>query len=176
VVTNPPFSLFREFLSLLFQYNKKFLIIGNMNAITYKETFKLIKNNKLWLGINSPKEFVQPDGSVKKFGNICWFTNLEHKRRNEPLFLYKQYNDKEYPKYDNYDAIEVSKTTDIPMDYDGVMGVPISFLTKYNPSQFEIVGIDREMMEKDHGYVSRFFIRGSEVYARILIKHKSTPK
>ena len=118
VVTNPPFSLFREYVAQLMQYGKKFLIIGNMNAITYKEIFSYIKNNELWLGITSVKDFIQPNGEIKKFGNICWFTNLEHNKRNEELILYKHYNPTEYPKYDNYDAIEVSKVAEIPMDYE----------------------------------------------------------
>ena len=141
VVTNPPFSLFREYVAQLMQYGKKFLIIGNMNAITYKEIFSYIKNNELWLGITSVKDFIQPNGEIKKFGNICWFTNLEHKKRNEELILYKHYSPTEYPKFENYDAIEVSKVAEIPMDYDGVCAVPISFLDKYCPNQFRIVGL-----------------------------------
>ena len=140
VVTNPPFSLFREYIAQLMEYGKKFLIIGNMNAITYKEIFPYIKNNELWLGMNWVKDFVQPNGEVKKFGNICWYTNLEHNHRNTELDLYKKYSADEYPKYANYDAIEVSKVSEIPMDYDGVMGVPITFLYKYCPTQFEIIG------------------------------------
>ena len=141
VVTNPPFSLFREYVAQLMQYGKKFLILGSMNAITYKEIFPYIKNNELWLGITSVKDFIQPNGEIKKFGNICWFTNLEHKKRNEELILYKSYNPTEYPKYENYDTIEVSKVAEIPMDYDGVCAVPISFLDKYCPNQFRIVGL-----------------------------------
>lgn len=118
VVTNPPFSLFRQYVAQLMQYGKKFLIIGNMNAITYKEIFPYIKNNELWLGITSIKDFIQPNGEIKKFGNICWFTNLEHNKRNEELILYKHYNPTEYPKYENYFAIEVSKVAEIPMDYE----------------------------------------------------------
>ena len=155
VVTNPPFSLFREFVAQLVEYDKKFLIIGNQNAITYKETFKLIKDNKLWLGCTNPKDFIVPeyygdkdstwidDNGVKhqKFGNISWFTNLEIKKRHEDLILYKKYIPEEYPKYDNYDAINVDKTKDIPMDYSGAMGVPITFLDKYSPEQFEIISL-----------------------------------
>ena len=125
--------------ALLMQYKKKFLIIGNMNAITYKEVFPLIKENKMWLGTQYVKEFTSNTNEVKKFGNILWFTNLDHKKRNEEVDLYKTYNAEEYPKYDNYDAIEVSKTSDIPIDYDGTMGVPITFLFKYCPTQFEII-------------------------------------
>lgn len=141
VVTNPPFSLFREYIAQLVEYDKKFIIIGNKNAITYKETFKFLKDDKVWLGYTSPKEFVKDDGNIQKFGNIGWFTNLEIKKRYEDIILYRTYNEQDYPKYDNYDAIEVSKTKDIPMDYDGAMGVPITFLDKYNPDQFEILGI-----------------------------------
>ena len=145
VVTNPPFSLFREYVGQLVEYEKQFLIIGNNNAITYKEIFKHIKENRLWLGV-SPRSmrFKQPDGSLKDV-NACWFTNLPHHRRNEELILFHTYagNEDKYPKYDNYDAIEVSKVVDIPCDYEDVMGVPITFLDKYNPEQFEIVGITK---------------------------------
>lgn len=169
VVTNPPFSLFRNYVKQLMDYNKKFLIIGSQNAITYKEIFPYIKNNQLWLGMNWVKEFIQPNKEIKKFGNICWFTNVENKKRNKPLDLYRKYNPTDYPKYDNYDAIEVSKVTDIPEDYNGVMGVPITFLDKYCPTQFEIVGIDR-YVEDNPNYGHRFNINGKECYARILIK------
>ena len=171
VVTNPPFSLFREYVAQLMKYGKKFLIIGSMNAITYKEIFPYIKNNELWLGMNWVKDFVQPNGEVKKFGNICWYTNIGHSRRNTELDLYKNYSADEYPKYDNYDAIEVSKVEKIPMDYDGVMGVPITFLDKYCPTQFEIVGLDRYVEDNPH-YGHRFHINGKETYARILIRRK----
>ena len=139
VVTNCPFSLFRKYVSHLMKYGKKFLIIGNQNAITYKEIFPYIKNNELWLGMNWVKDFVQPNGEAKKFGNICWYTNLEHSHRNTELNLYKKYSEDEYPKYQNYDAIEVSKVSEIPINYDNVMGVPITFLGKYCPTQFEII-------------------------------------
>ena len=143
VVTNPPFSLFREFVALLMKYEKKFVIIGSMNAITYKEIFPLIKDNKIWLGYTQPKIFIQPDGSEKKFGNILWYTNLEIPKRHEPMLLggsYERGSKKGmFPKYDNYDAINVDRVCDIPEDYDGVMGVPITFLDKYCPEQFEIV-------------------------------------
>ena len=171
VVTNPPFSLFREYVAQLMQYGKKFLIIGSMNAITYKEIFPYIKNNELWLGIAPIKDFIQPNGEIKKFGNICWFTNLEHKKRNEELILYKHYNPTEYPKYENYDAIEVSKVAEIPMDYEGVMGVPISFLDKYCPNQFEIIGIANSAK-----YIGDFpcltIIDGKRIYNRILIRKR----
>lgn len=146
VVTNPPFSLFRDYIAMLVEYGKKFLVIGNQNAITYKEIFPLIKTNKLWTGNNMVKTFrvpqvtnknceVLPNGDIiAKFGSICWFTNLDIKKRHEEITLYKKYNEEEFPKYDNYDAIEVSKVCEIPKDYDGVMGVPITFLYRYNPS------------------------------------------
>jgi hypothetical protein len=177
VVTNPPFSLFREFVSLLEERGKKYLIIGSQNAITYKETFKLIKANKIWLGINLCKEFVQPDGTIKKFGNIGWFTNLTHHKRNETLALGASIKDMDYPQYDNYDAIEVSKTCNIPFDYDGVMGVPITFLTKYNPEQFEILSANdhtREGCERSDSAseIDSPILKGKRLYKRILIKRK----
>lgn len=153
VVTNPPFSLFREYVAQLIEYNKKFLIIGHQNAITYKEIFPLIKENKLWLGYGfkgGAGHFISnyedkatagnhKEGMIRVSG-VTWFTNLETQKRHEDLILYKKYTPEEYPKYDNYNAINVNKVADIPYDYDGVMGVPITFLDKYNPTQFEIVG------------------------------------
>ncbi|MCL4400230.1 adenine-specific methyltransferase EcoRI family protein [Patescibacteria group bacterium] len=163
VVTNPPFSLFREYLAQLAEYNKKFLIIGNINAITYKECFKLIKDNKMWLGASihsGDREFRVPDDyplnaagyRVDSDGHkyirvkgVRWFTNLDYEERHESLVLYKKYVTEEYPKYDNYDAINIDKTNEIPMDYNGIMGVPVTFLDKYNPEQFEVLGItDRQ--------------------------------
>ncbi len=149
VVTNPPFSLFREYVSYLMEYKKQFVIIGNVNAITYKEFFPLLRNNKIWIGFNHVKEFIQPNGTIKKFGNICWYTNLDIKKRHENLILYKNYTPENYPHFDNYDAINVDKTTDIPCDYDGVMGVPITFMDKYSPEQFEIVGYTAKDMGVD---------------------------
>lgn len=140
VVTNPPFSCFRTYVAQLMEYNKKFLIIGNKNAITYKEFFPLLKDNKVWIGHNNVKEFKQPDRSVKKFGNIGWFTNLDISKRHEELILWKKYTPEEYPRYDNYNAINVNKVSEIPVDYDGVMGVPITFMDSFSPSQFEILG------------------------------------
>ena len=153
---------------------KQFLIIGNLNAITYKEVFKLIKDGKLWLGHTHPKVFLQPDGSEKKFGNICWFTNLPTERRAEDLILYKTYygHEDEYPTYDNYDAIEVSRVKNIPMDYDGVMGVPITFLDKHNPEQFEMLGLDVDLVHAKTGKTSRFILNGKTLYARIAIRKK----
>ena len=183
VVTNPPFSLFREYVAQLMEYGKKFLIIGNKNAITYKEIFPLIKDNKLWLGISAPKAYSTPLKEVEnektqykengvvyqKFGNHGWFTNIKDAKRNLPLDLYKKYNPNDYPKYDNYDAINVDKTKDIPMDYDGVMGVPVSFLDKYCPTQFEIVGIHGNCYDYTKPKKS-LAINGKKVYIRIMIR------
>lgn len=168
VCTNPPFSLFREYISQLMEYDKQFLIIGNTNAITYKETFNFILNGRVWLGNTHAKEFRKPTGEIKKFGNICWFTNLSHKKRNEKIILWKQYSPEEYKQYDNIDAIEVSKTNEIPEEYNGIMGVPITFLEKYNPEQFEIVGNEYTLnIEKGRGYIN-----GKRIYSRIFIKHR----
>lgn len=192
VVTNPPFSLFREYVKQLMDYNKKFIIIGSMNAITYKEIFPLIKDNKLWFGCSlsgtkcsfiAPEDYegknVYYENGIKfgKINNAIWFTNIEHKKRNAPLFLFKKYNSNEYPKYDNYDAIEVSRVENIPMDYNGVMGVPITFLDKYCPTQFEIVGWSRHNdLNMDGGYWlggnSDATINNQIVYRRILIRKK----
>lgn len=142
VVTNPPFSLFREYVAQLMEYEKEFLIIGNKNSITYKEFFPLLKDNKVWIGYESPAEFGTPEGITKKINGLSrWFTNLDIKKRHEKLILWKNYTSEEFPTYDNYDAINVDKVTDIPCDYDGVMGVPITFMDKYNPEQFEIIGL-----------------------------------
>lgn len=153
VVTNPPFSLFREYVAQLAEYKKKFLIIGNQNSITLKEIFPLVKDNKIWFGNSKVKEFNKPDGTTQKFGNVGWFTNLDHGRRHQPLSLMtvsdnKKFNKKlqgkqAYEKYDNFDAIEVPFVDAIPSNYDGVMGVPVSFLDKHNPEQFEIVGLTK---------------------------------
>lgn len=181
VVTNPPFSLFRDYVATLVEYGKQFLIIGNKNAITYKEIFPLIKENKMWLGISSPNEYRLPNGEItKQVNGLCkWFTNLEHKKRNYPLDLYMKYSNEYYPKYDNYDAIEVSKTCEIPMDYEGVMGVPITFLDKYNPEQFEILDArnytDNVKLQNKSTYLIKDkdgAINGKATYARILIRHK----
>ena len=172
VVTNPPFSLFRDYVKQLMDYNKKFLIIGNSNAITYKVIFPYLKDNQLWLGINWVKEFIQPNGEIKKFGNICWFTNIPHNKINKPLYLYRKYNTTDYPKYDNYDAINVDKVTDIPEDYDGVMGVPITFLDKYCTKQFEILGHEHDTDGKGSS-VGKFKLNWKCVYKRLLIKKVS---
>lgn len=194
VVTNPPFSLFREFITLMMQFNKKFLVIGNMNAVTYKEVFPYIKNNQMWYGpsiSSGDRMFRVPDEyelnaagcGIDLNGNkfirvkgVRWFTNIEHSKRHLPLDLYKRYNSTEYPKYDNYDAIECGKTCDIPMDYDGVIGVPITFLDKYCPDQFEILGLmsgakGENLTNGDDGR-AKFYINNKGVYARILIRHK----
>jgi len=190
VVTNPPFSLFREYVTQLAESGKRFLIIGNHNAITYKEVFKLIRDDKLWLGYMHPVNFQVPDDyeqrehrswrdengrNWRSLGNACWFTNLDIAKRHEDLTLYKTFDPKVYPKFDNYEAIEVSKVADIPDDYHGVMGVPITFLDKHNPDQFEIVGLIAGNIKglagipsgtgKDGPYVS-----GKLKYGRILIR------
>jgi hypothetical protein len=195
IVTNPPFSLFREYVSQLIEYDKKFLIIGNVNAITYKEIFKLVKENKLWLGASihsGDREFGVPDDypltaasyRIDNEGNkyirvkgVRWFTNLDYKERHEDLILYKKYNPKEYPNFDHYDAINVDKTKDIPMDYVGAIGVPITFLDKYNPEQFDIIeGLNRYSIldgptEDTRGkYLAQF--NGKPCYVRIVIKNK----
>ena len=194
VVTNPPFSLFREYVTQLINYSKKFIIIGNQNAISYKEIFKLFKENKLWLGYRSgDMSFRVPDDSTprstrfwidedgkkwRSMGNVCWYTNLDTTKRHEDLVLYKTYSPEEYPKFDNYDAINVNKTSDIPMDYDGLMGVPITFFDKYNPDQFEVIdGIGRysilnnEETKRAGKYLS--MINGKAIYFRIIIKRKN---
>ena len=187
VVTNPPFSLFREYVAQLIEYDKKFLIIGSQNAITYKDVFQYFKEDKIWIGYKSgdmafqvpehyePREtryWEDEEGQKwRSLGNICWFTNLDISKRDEDLILYKTYNAEEYPKYDNYDAINVGKVAEIPMDYKGKMGVPITFLDKYNPSQFEIIGLDR-YVEDNPSYGRRFSVDGRETYARIIIKNK----
>ena len=141
VVTNPPFSLFREYVAQLIKYDKKFLIIGSDNAITYKDIFPLLKDNKMWLGVSPRGMNFETINNEFINVNANWYTNLHTKKRNDIILLYKKYNKKDYPKYDNYDAIEVSKVKDIPMDYDGVMGVPITFMDKYNSEQFKILGM-----------------------------------
>lgn len=150
VVTNPPFSLFREYVAQLIEYNKKFLIIGNKNAISFKDIFLYFKHNKIWYGYSSPNEFILPGNIITKRinGLTRWFTNLDTRKRHEELVLFKKYNPEEYPKYANYDAIEVSRVTEIPEDYYGEMGVPITFLDKHNPEQFEIIGSSRNLGKK----------------------------
>ena len=194
VVTNPPFSLFRQYVAQLMEYGKKFIIIGNKNAISYKEIFPYIKNNQLWLGVSitsGDREFLIPNDYVThspslhfdEKGNkylrvpgVCWFTNVDNKSRFEPLDLYKRYSFEDYHKYDNYDAIEVGTTAEIPMDYDGVMGVPITFLFKYCPTQFEIIDINPHffsMVEKGLPKPKQLSLKSygkKDPYARILIK------
>jgi len=195
IVTNPPFSLSREFLAWIMEANKQFLIIGNMNAITYKEVFPLIKANKIWLGATNfntgmyfkvPNDFIyadtykfdrEQDGvKVNRVPGVCWFTNLDHGRRHKPLQLMTEAEiikfdtKKPFEKYDNYDAIEISLAKNIPSDYKGVMGVPISFLDKYNPKQFEIVKFRKGDDDKD------LVVKGKCPYFRILIKNKKVKK
>lgn len=195
VVTNPPFSLFRDYVAQLIMYDKKFIIIGNQNAITYKEIFHLLKTNKIWLGYKSgAQEFFVPmtfekdntyinaNGKrIAKFGNICWFTNLDTTKRHEDITLYKSYNSTDYTKYDNYPAINIDKVIEIPFDYLGCMGVPITFLDKYNPEQFEIIdAINRyslydvfntnEQVRNNHSHTCN--INGKAKYFRIVIRRK----
>lgn len=195
IVTNPPFSLFREYVDQLIKYDKKFLIIGNLNAITYKESFKLIKDNKMWLGYNNgvktylvSDNYEQANISIgidnKKYatmGNTGWFTNLDITKRHESIDLYKKYSFNEYPKYDNYNAINVNKVLDIPLDYNDIMGVPITFLDKYNPEQFLILGM-ASSAGYDKGIVgipfigkkdARPLIDGKNTYARVFIKYNN---
>lgn len=179
VVTNPPFSLFREYLAQLMEYNKKFLIVGNQNAITYKEVFPLIKNNKVWLGYGfkggaahffSPYEDIATASDHRadmiRVSGVTWFTNLPIPKRNEFIDLVCRYSPEEYPKYDNYDGIDVGRTADIPCDYTGAMGVPITFLDKYNPEQFEIIKFRKGDDDKD------LSVNGKCPYFRILIRNK----
>jgi hypothetical protein len=199
VVTNPPFSLFRDFVTQLVKYDKKFLVVGSQNAITYKEVFQLIQENKIWLGVKSgdmafrvpdhyaPREtryWEDTDGQKwRSLGNACWFTNLDFPRRHEDLILYKTYNPVDYPTYVNYDGIEVGRTVDIPMDYPGAMGVPITFLSQHNPDQFEILG-NSGTLSTPLQYVvpgqkgsGRFYLDNGDgtyrrLYDRIVIRNK----
>lgn len=187
VVTNPPFSLFRDYVAQLVEYKKKFLILGDQNAITYKETFGYIKDDKVWLGYDNggTKWFQVPDNyeiqtesrkkienGVKYFsmGRIVWFTNLDTRKRHENIDLYKKYSPEEFPKYDDYDVINVNKVSDIPKDYDDVMGVPITFVDKYNPKQFEILGLANSA--RWIGYKCFTIIGGRKIYNRIIIKRQ----
>lgn len=187
VCTNPPFSLFREYVHQLIRYNKKFLIIGSINAITYKEFFPLIQNNQVWSGYTKPKQFINPDGKIEKLGNVQWWTNLDTTRRHELLTLYETYSIDKYPTYTNYDAINVNKTVEIPKDYNGKMGVPISFLDKYNPDQFEIIGYSREVAKPISDFANEgtytqggpaFYVpdgnKYKRLYGRIVIKKKES--
>lgn len=196
VVTNPPFSLFRDYVALLIQHGKQFCIIGNQNALSYREIFPLVKDNKMWLGYNSGHFwFKVPDSYEEKktdfkidetgqkwrrMGNICWYTNMDIEKRHENMTLFRNYTADNYPIYDNYNAIEVGRTADIPCDYYGVMGVPLTFMCQYNPEQFEIVGQTHsgdttpevEALRTDalHRHGGR--INGKEKFARILIRRK----
>tara|TARA_A100001011_G_scaffold391751_1_gene477865 strand:+ start:1063 stop:2079 length:1017 start_codon:yes stop_codon:yes gene_type:complete len=199
VVTNPPFSLFREYIKQLHEFNKKFLIIGTWNAISYNEVFNLIMENKLWIGFNSNRNFsgfivpenynlygteakIDKDGNrIVSSNNTCWFTNLEISKRNEELILYKKYNKNDYNEYDNYKAINIDNVKNIPKDYNGIMGVPITFINKYNPNQFKIIGSDYQVKSGDlnwmikdqwEGKLDRGYINGKRLYSRIFIKNK----
>lgn len=185
VVTNPPFSLFREYIAQLMEYGKDFIVIGNQNAVTYREILPLIKNNKIWLGYNSghfwfrvPDSYEEKKTDFKvdekgqkwrRMGNICWFTNIDIKKRHEDMPLFRNYSPEKYPKYDNYDAIEVSRIADIPCDYYGVMGVPVTFMNKYNPEQFEILGDSRYHDGQDYSDDINV-VNGKTLYRRLLIR------
>ena len=187
VVTNPPFSLFRDYMALLISYEKSFLIIGNLNAVKYKEILPLFMTDKVWLGCNSGHYwFKVPDSYEEKktdfkidengqkwrrMGNICWYTNLDTERRHEDMTLFRKYSPEIYPEYDNYDAIEVSKTADIPCDYYGVIGVPITFMTKHNPEQFSIVGVLNSGSANEYDF-AKAILNGKQLYARVLIQRK----
>lgn len=184
VVTNPPFSLFREYVDLLIKHSKKFLIIGSQNNVTYKETFKLLKENKIWLGNNSgDMAFMVPDSykpretrywqdekgqKWRSMGNICWYTNLDIQKRHTEIVLYKNYTAEEYPKYDNSNVININKVSEIPCDYYEPMGVPITFFDKYNPEQFEILGIANSARCID--YQCFTIINGKKIYNRVIIQ------
>lgn len=191
VVTNPPFSLFREYVAQLTKYDKKFLIVGTWYAIAYKEIFPLIKANKLWMGMNSNRDFsgfIVPKhyslhGAETKIdesgdrlvstNNTCWFTNIDNDSRHEEFILHQEYNPEKYPFYDNYDAIDVSRTNNIPADYNGIMGVPVTFMNKYNPSQFEIVGCNRGIGQDPDGVYGRSsYLNGKETFQRLFIRHR----
>ncbi len=196
VVTNPPFSLFSEYVAQLADSGKGFIIIGHQNAITYKNVFPLIKDNRLWLGYGFKRNmahFVAPhyedtasdadhrEGMIRVSG-VLWYTNMDHSKRHEEMILVQRYrgNEDAYPRYDNYDAIEVSKTQDIPCDYSGAMGVPITFLTKYNPDQFEIIGATESEGQgssfglwKSEAGVAQACINGVRVYKRLFIRNRS---
>ncbi len=179
VVTNPPFSLFREYIAQLMEYDKEFVIIGNKNAITYREFFPLLQENKVWIGYTIPNNFILPDGTITKQQNglTRWFTNLDIDKRHDIKPLTKNYkgHKENCPKYDNYNAINIDKVDDIPKDYKGIMGVPITFLDKYNPEQFEIIGLDRYTIPKQFLVDGRAAINGKPKYARILIQRKEVP-
>jgi len=176
VVTNPPFSLFRPYVAQLLEYEKDFLLIGSIQAITYKGIFPSIRGGKIRIGRTYPKVFTQPDGTLKKFGSICWFTTLEQETQQAKLPLYKKYTPEEYPFYDNYRAINVSKTKEIPMDYSEVMGVPISFLTKFNSDQFEILGCSYTYGDPvgyhTEGTTFDVLIGGKTIYTRLFIRRR----
>ncbi len=185
VVTNPPFSLFKEYVAQLVKYDKQFVIIGNTNALSYKEIFQLFKKDQIRTGFtnfNIGMLFEVPDyyekyqkivngRKIARVSTSCWFTNLKVSKHNDKIVLYEKYDPERYPKYDNYDAINVNKYTEIPCDYDGVMGVPITFLDKFNPEQFELVGqmVTTKVDDFNYGYP---YINGKKIYARILIRRK----
>jgi hypothetical protein len=178
VIGNPPFSLFREYIDQLMEHGKELVIIGNINALTYKNVFGYIQANRLWTGNHHPKKFLQPDGSIKQLGNICWFTNMPVPKLLEPIELWRKYTPEMYPRYDNYDAINVNRVWDIPVDYPGVMGVPKTYLTVHCPAQFEIVGVDESagkggscgLWDEASG-VAQPLVNGQRRFSRVFIRH-----
>lgn len=189
VVTNPPFSKLRLYMAQLMEHKKKFLIIGNMNAVFYKEIFPLLQKNKIWMGVKKaynmnmiiPKHLISEDFKFKINDNgdaiadipmVMWFTNLTHKRRKEDILLYREYNEKDFPKYDNYDAIEVGLVKEIPKNYYGKIGVPKTFMSKHNPNQFEVLGRDTDMTKDGKGLK----LNGKNVFARFIIQRKRKKK
>ena len=175
VVTNPPFSLFRKFVGTLLNHHKQFLIIGNLNAVTFKEFFPYIKNQKVWTGYNHPNRFLKCDGitlNPKQFNNLCWYTNIGNIKEVPFLKLNVTYDPILYQRYDNYNAIHIKRIRDIPDNYSGIMGVPVNFIEKWNPKQFIMLGIDRYVPDNPN-YGHRFTINGKETYARLLIKKGS---
>lgn len=180
VVTNPPFSLFKEFINLLFEEKKYFLIIGNSNALSFKKILENIKANKIRLGINCVRWFFSPNGDLCEGARSFWYTNLDIKQKYQRLNVSKSYSTTKYLEYDNYKAIEISKTKDIPYDFEGIMGVPITFLSKYNPEQFEIIGADYQVKDGElshiankewKGKLDRAYLNGKRLYSRIFIKN-----
>jgi len=177
VITNPPFSLFKEYIKMLVDSNKYFIVVGNMNALTYKETFNYIYNNNIWLGYyTGPKDFTNPyDDEIHQM-NTEWYTNIPHNRRFNPIMFMEKYDESKYQKYDNYDAIECSRVKNIPCDYTGKIGVPISFLKDYCPSQFELIGMmsgaKGEHLINGNDKRPKFYVNGKGVYARAIIKWK----
>ena len=173
VVTNVPFSLFREILAILDESGRDFLVMGNLMDLSMKEVWSLVQDGRVWLGASGrATSFSTPGGGEKAMGNVVWYTNMEHRRRREEIPLAMSYSREDFPTYDNYDAIEVGRVARIPCDYTGEMGVPVSFMTRFNPDQFEIVGVDETLTKMSSGLVSRFFLGGKKKAPRIVIRNR----